>query len=148
MWLADFDFQTSGWIFSVSLYPNESTESVTSRFPPKMGNSSTPNSRYFKLQQWFLTPLVRPTDFSFSFSNRPWVLVRDGQSRGICKCSIITQFDISIIPSTKCVKKLSGSYRKENLSFSILINRLWPVIYDWFVQHSPTIHYFQQKTCS
>ena len=45
MWLADFDFQTSGWIFSVSLYPNESTESVTSRFPPKMGNSSTPNSR-------------------------------------------------------------------------------------------------------
>ena len=42
MWLADFDFQTSGWIFSVSLYPNESTESVTSRFPPKMGNSSTP----------------------------------------------------------------------------------------------------------
>ena len=33
MWLADFDFQTSGWIFSVSLYPNESTESVTSRFP-------------------------------------------------------------------------------------------------------------------
>ena len=45
MWLADFDFQTSGWIFSVSLYPNESTESVTSRFPPKMGNSSTPNYR-------------------------------------------------------------------------------------------------------
>ena len=43
MWLADFDFQTSGWIFSVSLYPNESTESVTSRFSSKMGNSSTPN---------------------------------------------------------------------------------------------------------
>ena len=42
MWLADFDFQTSGWTFSVFLYPNESTESVTSRFPPKMGNSSTP----------------------------------------------------------------------------------------------------------
>ena len=49
MWLADFDFQTSGWIFSVSLYPNESTESVTSRFPPKMGNSSTPNSM---IQTW------------------------------------------------------------------------------------------------
>ena len=43
MWLADFDFQTSGWTFSVFLYPNESTESVTSRFPPKMGNSSTPS---------------------------------------------------------------------------------------------------------
>ena len=42
MWLADFDIQTSGWIFSVFLNPNESTESVTSRFPPKMENSSTP----------------------------------------------------------------------------------------------------------
>ena len=46
MWLADFDFQTSGWIFSVSLYPNESTESVTSRFPSKMGNSSTPSFKF------------------------------------------------------------------------------------------------------
>ena len=42
MWLAVFDFQTPRQAFLIFLGPNGPFELVTSRFPPKMGNSSTP----------------------------------------------------------------------------------------------------------
>ena len=47
IWMADFDFQTPGWTFFVFLHQNEKTESVSPRFPPKMGNSSTPNINHY-----------------------------------------------------------------------------------------------------